>query len=313
MEARYMSIHAQIQDLKQKQQALIIAHYYQDGDIQDLADYVGDSLGMAQFAQKSSAKMVVVCGVTFMAETIKAMNPEKKVLLPDLNAGCSLADSCTPEVFAHFKARHPGALAVTYVNSSLAVKAMSDVICTSANAVKIVKALPKDKPVIFGPDQHLGKYVAKQTGRELILFPGSCFVHMSFSSQEMLRIKAEYPDAKIIAHPECEETVLAHADFVGSTGGLLKFVQESPANKFIVMTEAGILHQMKKKCPGKTFLAGPDFNKCPCNVCPHMKLNTLEKLLDCLKNEKPEIIIDAALADKALKPLAKMMEITEQK
>lgn len=305
-----MSIQDKILEVKCAKSALIIAHYYQDGDIQDLADYVGDSLGMAQYAQKMAAPLVAVCGVKFMAETIKAMNPQKKVILPDLNAGCSLADSCTPEVFAYFKSQHPRAKVITYVNSSLPVKAMSDVICTSANAVKIVRQMPGDAEIIFGPDQHLGRYVAKQTGRDLILFPGSCFVHMSFSAQEMLHIKNTHTDALIIAHPECEDVVLAHADFIGSTGQLLKFVKESSARKFIVMTEAGIIHQMKKSCPEKEFLPGPDFNKCPCNVCPHMKLNTLEKLLDCLNRETPEITIDPQLAAKALVPLTKMMEMT---
>jgi quinolinate synthase len=305
-----MPLTDEIQRLKKSQNALIIAHYYQDGEIQDLADYVGDSLGMAQFAQKMQAPLVAVCGVRFMAETIKAMNPQKKVVLPDLNAGCSLADSCTPEVFSYFKAKHPNAKVITYVNSSLAVKAMSDVICTSANAVKIVQQMPTEVPIIFGPDQHLGRYVAKQTGRELILFPGSCFVHMSFSAQEMLRLKHQYPDALIIAHPECEDAVLAHADFIGSTGQLLNFVQESTAKKFIVMTEAGIIHQMQKRCPDKEFLPGPDFSKCACNICPHMKLNTLEKLHHCLLTETPEITIDPALAERALEPLTRMMEMT---
>jgi quinolinate synthase len=305
-----MDMIADIQRLRQQKNALIIAHYYQDGAIQDLADYVGDSLGMAVFAQKSKNPVAVVCGVKFMAETIKVMNPQKKILLPDLNAGCSLADSCTPEVFTYFKAKHPGAFVMTYVNSSLAVKALSDVIVTSANAVKIAAQVPADRPIIFGPDQHLGRYVAKKSGRDMVLFPGNCFVHTSFSAQAMQALKLEHPDAKIIAHPECEDVILAQADFIGSTGELLRFVKENPAKRFVVMTEAGIVHQMKKSCPDKEFLMGPDLNGCACNVCPHMKLNTLEKLRDCLRDETPAIEVEAELAQKARVPIAKMMEMT---
>lgn len=299
-----------IKKLKQEKNALIIAHYYQDGAIQDLADYVGDSLGMAQYAQQKNNPLVVVCGVRFMAESIKAMNMNKKVILPDLNAGCSLADSCTPQIFAYFKAKHPNAKVITYVNSSLEIKAMSDVIVTSSNAVKITNSFPKEQELIFGPDQHLGKYVAKQTGRDLILFPGNCFVHQSFSAKEMIKIKIEHPDALIIAHPECEEAVLNEAAFIGSTSQLLAFVQNNPAQKFIVMTEAGIIHQMKKACPDKEFIMGPDFSKCACHVCPHMRLNTLEKIRNCLTTETPEILIDPILAKQALQPLQVMMELS---
>ncbi len=303
----------EIKELKASRNALIIAHYYQDPEIQDLADYVGDSLGMAVFAQQTKNPIAVVCGVSFMAETIKAMNPDKKILLPDPSAGCSLADSCTPAVFAYFKSKHPGAFVMTYVNSSLAVKAMSDVIVTSANAVKIAKQVPKDQPVIFGPDQHLGRYVAGQAGRELILFPGNCFIHTSFSAQEMEGLKLKHPEALIIAHPECEQVILDRADFIGSTGELLRFVTQSPAKSFVVMTEAGIVHQMKKACPDKEFLLGPDLNGCACNVCPHMKLNTLEKLRNCLRDEAPEVVLDPVLAAQALVSIERMMTMTAVK
>lgn len=301
---------AEIQKLKSEKNALIIAHYYQEAEIQDLADYVGDSLGMAQYAQTVDAPLVVVCGVKFMAESIKAMNMEKKVLLPDLEAGCSLADSCTPAVFEHFKKKHPDSIVMTYVNSSLEIKAMSDVICTSSNAVKIASELPKDKQILFAPDQHLGRYVAKQTGRDMVFFPGNCFIHTSFSAEQMFKLKVEHPDALIVAHPECEDVVLNQADFIGSTTQIIQFTKDSEAQKFIVMTEPGVIHQMKKLSPDKQFLEGPDLSGCACNVCPHMRLNTLEKIRDCLVAESPEIIIDAGLAEAALKPLAKMMELT---
>lgn len=299
-----------ILELKKKKNALIIAHYYQDGAIQDLADYVGDSLGMAMFARDSKCDMAVVCGVKFMAETFKVMNPDKKILIPDPDAGCSLADSCTPAVFSYFKTKHPGAFVMTYVNSSLEIKAMSDVIVTSSNAVKIARQIPKDQKIIFGPDQHLGRYVAKQAGREMILFPGNCFVHTSFSAKEMFSIKTKHPEAKIIAHPECEDVVLEHADFIGSTSELLKFTQTDAAQTFIIMTEAGILHQMKKMSPHKNFLLGPDLTGCSCNECPHMKLTTLAKIHQCLVDEKPEIHVDAILAEKALIPINRMVEMT---
>lgn len=300
----------EILKLKREKNALIIAHFYQEPEIQDLADYVGDSLGMAVYAKKAQAEIAVVCGVKFMAETIKAMNLGKKILLPDLNAGCSLADSCTPAVFDYFKSKHPNAFVMTYVNSSLEIKAMSDVIVTSSNAVEVAKRAPKDRPLIFGPDQHLGRYVAKQAGRDMVFFPGNCFIHTSFSAGEMFKLKTKHPDALVIAHPECEDVILNHADYIGSTNKLLQFTQDSPAQKFIVMTEAGIIHQMKKASPNKTFIEGPDLSGCACNVCPHMKLNTLEKLYNCLLNETPEIQIDPALAVQALKPLDRMMAMT---
>lgn len=300
----------EILKLKHAQNAIIIAHYYQAPEIQDLADYVGDSLGMAVFAKKMQSPIAVVCGVRFMAETIKAMNMDKKVLLPDLNAGCSLADSCTPAIFEYFKSKHPNAFVMTYVNSSLAIKAMSDVIVTSSNAVDVAKKAPTDRPIIFGPDQHLGRYVAKQSGRDMVLFPGNCFIHTSFSATEMFKLKEKHPDALIVAHPECEDIVLSHSDYIGSTSKLLDFTKSSPAKKFIVMTEAGIIHQMQRASPEKEFLTGPDLSGCACNVCPHMKLNTLEKIHACLKNQTPEIHIDPNLATQALKPLDRMMAMT---
>ncbi|MBI2340742.1 MAG: quinolinate synthase NadA [Deltaproteobacteria bacterium] len=298
--------------LKKEKNALIIAHYYQEPEIQDVADYVGDSLGMALYANKQKCKIAVVAGVKFMAETIKVLNPRKKILLPDLNAGCSLADSCTPEIFKYFLSKHPGVFVMTYVNSSLEIKALSDVICTSSNALKIARQIPADQQIIFGPDQHLGRFIMKKLGRPMILFPGNCFVHMSFSAKEMVRLKERYPDSAIIAHPECQEVVLNHAEFVGSTSQLLKFTQESPKKRFIVMTEEGIIHQMKKASPDKEFIPGPDLEGCSCNQCPHMKLNTMEKLIDCLEKEEPEIVIKPQLAKAALKPLQKMVEMTKK-
>lgn len=305
-----MDFIAEIKALKKQKNALIIAHYYQEPAIQDLADYVGDSLGMAIYAKEKDCDMAVVCGVKFMAETFKVMNPHKKILLPDVNAGCSLADSCTPQIFEYFKSKHPNAFVMTYVNSSLEVKALSDVIVTSSNAVKIARQIPKDRPIIFGPDQHLGRYVAKKTKRDLILFPGNCFVHTSFSAKEMHQIKADYPKAKIIAHPECEDSILQHADFIGSTSQLLQYTQNDKADTFIIMTEAGILHQMQKLSPHKKFILGPDLSGCACNECPHMKLNTLEKIYLSLKNEEPEVFVDKEMAEKALIPLNRMMEMS---
>lgn len=298
--------------LKKQKNAIVIAHYYQEPDIQEAADYVGDSYGMALYAQKSSADIAVVAGVKFMAETIAVMNPNKKILLPDLNAGCSLADSCTPEIFSFFLQKHKDAFVMTYINSSLVVKTMSDVICTSANALKIAAQIPADRPIVFGPDQHLGRYIMKKLGRPMILFPGNCFVHTSFSASSMLKIKMEHPEAHIIAHPECEESVLNHADFIGSTGELLKYTQTSPTQTFIVMTETGIVHQMKKLSPAKTFILGPDLEGCACNDCPHMKLNTYQKLVACLASESPQITIPSDLREKALLPLKKMIEMTER-
>lgn len=297
-------------NLKKAKNALIIAHYYQEPEIQDVADYVGDSLGMALYANKQDCKTAVVAGVRFMAETIKVLNPTKTILLPDLNAGCSLADSCTPEVFSYFLSKHPGAFVMTYVNSGLEIKAMSDVVCTSSNAVKIAQQIPEDQKIIFAPDQHLGRYIMKKLGRPMTLFPGNCFVHLSFSVKEMIKLKSQYPDAEIIAHPECEQAILQQADFIGSTSQLLKHTQESPSERFIVMTESGIAHQMRKASPNKEFILGPDLEGCACNNCPHMKLNTLEKIVNCLETGTPEIQIKPELAQAAMKPLEKMIEMT---
>lgn len=305
-----MNLIEDIQKLKKDKNALIIAHYYQEPAIQDLADYVGDSLGMAIFAKERNYNLAVVCGVKFMAETFKVMNPDKKIVLPDIHAGCSLADSCTPQIFEYFKSKHPGAFVMTYVNSSLEVKAMSDVIVTSSNAVKIANQVPKDQTVIFGPDQHLGRYVSKMANRDFVLFPGNCFVHTSFSAQSMFQIKKDHPQAKIVAHPECEQIILEEADFIGSTSQLLNYTKQNEAQTFIVMTEAGILHQMQKASPHKKFIVGPDISNCACNECPHMKLNTLEKIYNCLNGESPEIQVDLDLAKKALVPINRMMEMT---
>lgn len=300
---------SELEQLKKEKNAIIIAHFYQDPVIQEAADYVGDSYGMALYAQKQDCRIAVVAGVRFMAETIKVLNPEKKVLLPDLNAGCSLADSCTPQIFEYFLSKHPDAFVMTYINSSLPIKAMSDVICTSSNALKIADQIPKNKEIVFGPDQHLGHYLIKKMNRPMALFPGNCFVHTSFSAKEMMKLKIKYPDAEIVAHPECEESVLVHADFIGSTSQILNYTQTSPSKRFIVMTEPGIIHQMKKANPHKEYILGPDLEGCSCNDCPHMKLNTYEKLIHCLQTEQPEITIEPQLAKKALKPLQKMIEM----
>ncbi|MBX7101040.1 MAG: quinolinate synthase NadA [Myxococcaceae bacterium] len=303
-----MDLEAEIAKLKRELNAVILAHYYQEGEIQDVADFVGDSLALAQQAEQTKADVIVFCGVHFMAETAKILNPEKLVLLPDLEAGCSLSDRCPPDRFKAFKAQHPDAFVVTYVNSSAAVKAMSDVICTSSNAAKMVAKAPKDRPILFAPDQHLGRYVARQTGRELLLWPGSCIVHEIFSEKRLVQLKVEHPDAEVVAHPECEEAVLRHADFIGSTKQILDRTVESPKQKFIVVTEAGILHQMQQKAPHKTFIPAPPDNGCACNECPHMKRNTLEKLHRCMKDRTPRLDMPPALAQAAYAPLKRMLE-----
>ena len=299
---------SEIQRLKQEMNAVILAHYYQESEIQDLADFVGDSLALAQAAARTKADVIVFCGVHFMAETAKILNPGKLVLLPDLKAGCSLSDRCPPAAFKAFKEKHPGHFVVSYVNSSAAVKAMSDVICTSSNAVKIVDRIPKDRPVLFAPDRHLGRHVMKQTGRDMVLWPGSCIVHEIFSEKRLVQLKVEHPDAEVVAHPECEQAVLAHADFIGSTKALLDHVVASPKQKFIVVTEAGILHQMKRGAPGKTFIPAPPDNGCACNECPYMRLNTLEKLYRCMKDRTPELLLPADLQLAARTPLQRMLE-----
>ncbi len=306
-----LDLFEEIKRLKKEKNALLLAHYYQDADIQDVADYIGDSLGLAQQAEKTKAAIIVFAGVHFMAETAKILNPEKKVLLPDLRAGCSLSDSCPPDAFLEFKKKHPDHIIISYINCSAEIKAMSDIICTSSNAIHIVNSVPPEKKIIFAPDRNLGLYVMKQTGRDMVLWNGSCMVHEIFSLEKIQRLKARHPQAEFIAHPECETEVLAIADFIGSTTGLIKHSQNSPAREFIVATEAGILHQMAKASPEKTFIPAPPDNSCACNDCPHMKLNTLEKLYICLKYEMPELILEEEIRKRALLPIQRMLEISK--
>jgi len=300
----------EIEKLKKEKNAVILAHYYQDADIQDIADYIGDSLGLSQQAAKTDADIIVFAGVHFMAETAKILSPNKKVLLPDVKAGCSLADSCPPHLFKKFKEKYPDHLVITYVNCTAELKAMSDIVCTSSNAVGIVESLPKDQKIIFGPDKNLGAYVAKKTGRDLVLWNGACMVHEIFSREKITKLKERYPNAKLLAHPECEEVILQLADYVGSTTGILNYATKSRATEFIVATESGILHQMQKENPEKTFIPAPPNNTCACNDCPHMKRNTLEKLYLCLKNEYPEITVPQDIIEKAVKPIERMLEIS---
>ena len=300
-----------IADLKKELKAVILAHYYQDPDLQDIADYIGDSLGLSQAAANCQADVIVFLGVHFMAETAKILNPNKLVLLPDLEAGCSLADSCPPDRFAEFKAAHPDHLVISYINCSAAIKAMSDIICTSANAVAIVNQIPKDQPIIFAPDRNLGRYVMEQTGRDLLLWDGACIVHEIFSERKLVDLKLNYPQADIIANPECEANVLRHADYIGSTTGLLKYVQQSDRQEFIVVTESGVIHQMQKATPFKKFIPAPPNNSCACNECPYMRLNTLEKVYLAMKNRSPEIILDEQIRLLALKPMQLMLEMSK--
>jgi len=305
-----LDLFSEIEKLKKEKNAVILAHYYQEGDIQDIADYIGDSLGLSQQAAKTDADIIVFAGVHFMAETAKILSPNKKVLLPDLKAGCSLADSCPPHLFRKFKENYPDHLVITYVNCTAELKALSDIVCTSGNAVQIVETLPKDQKIIFGPDKNLGAFVAKKTGRDLVLWNGACMVHEIFSREKITKLKERYPGAKLLAHPECEEVILQMADYVGSTTGILKYATKSPDKEFIVATEAGILHQMQKDNPGKVFIPAPPNNNCACNDCPHMKRNTLEKLYLCLKNEMPEITVPKHIIDLAVKPIERMLEIS---
>ncbi len=307
-----LDLFAEIARLKKEKNAILLAHYYQDADIQDVADYIGDSLGLAQQAEKTTASMILFAGVHFMAETAKILNPDKKVVLPDLRAGCSLADSCPPDAFAKFKEQHPGHVVISYINCTAEIKAMSDIICTSSNAIAIVNSVQKDTPIIFAPDKNLGRYIMEKTGRPMVLWNGSCMVHEIFSLEKIVRLKAAHPNAKFIAHPECEEAVLKIADYIGSTTGLLKYTVNSPDQEFIVATETGILHQMMKASPKKTFIPAPPNNACACNDCPHMKLNTLEKVYLCLKYEVPELTMDEDLRKKALLPIQRMLEISRQ-
>ncbi|SUI98274.1 Quinolinate synthase A [Sphingobacterium multivorum] len=300
----------EIQRLKKEKKAVILAHYYQESEIQDIADYIGDSLGLSQEAAKTDADVIVFAGVHFMAETAKILSPTKKVLLPDAKAGCSLSDSCPPHLFAKFKEQYPDHLVITYVNCTAELKALSDIVCTSSNAVQIVESLPEDQKIIFGPDRNLGAYVKKKTGRDLVLWNGACMVHEIFSQDKIDRLKSEHPEAKFIAHPECEDHILAIADYVGSTAGMLKFTQTDKAQAYIVATESGILYQMQKASPHKTFIPAPPNNACACNDCPHMKLNTLEKLYNCLKYESPEILLTEDVILRAQRPIERMLEIS---
>ena len=305
-----LDLFAEINKLKKEKNAIILAHYYQEADIQDIADYIGDSLGLSQQAAKTDADVIVFAGVHFMAETAKILCPEKKVLLPDLRAGCSLADSCPADKFAEFKAKYPDHLVISYINCSAEIKALTDIICTSSNAEKIVESLLKEQKIIFAPDKNLGAYISKKTGRNMVLWDGSCMVHEIFSLEKIVKLKNQHPNAKLIAHPECEANLLEHADYIGSTTALLNYTTKSDAKEFIVATETGIIHQMEKNNPGKTFIPAPPNNSCACNDCPHMKLNTLEKLYNCIKHEQPEINLSADLIAKAKKPILKMLELS---
>lgn len=300
-----------IEQLKKEKNALILAHYYQRGEIQDVADFVGDSLALAQWAARTKADIIVLCGVHFMGETAKVLCPDKKVLVPDREAGCSLADSCPADEFARFVARHPDHTVVSYVNTTAAVKAVTDVVVTSTNARQIIESLPQDTKIIFGPDRNLGNYINSVTHREMLLWDGACHVHEQFSVEKIVELKARHPEAVVLAHPECKSAVLKLADVVGSTAALLKYAVEHPERKFIVATESGILHEMKKKCPSTEFIpAPPDDSTCACNECAYMRLNTLEKLYACLRDESPEITVDPEVAEKAVKPIRRMLDIS---
>ena len=299
-----------IETLRQKRNAVILAHYYQNDEIQDIADFIGDSLELSRKAASTEADVIVFCGVHFMAETAKILNPTKTVLLPDLEAGCSLADACPADRFAAFRAAHPDHLVVSYINCSAAVKAQSDLICTSSNAVDLVRQLPADRPILFAPDENLGRWVQRQSGRELTLWPGSCQVHESFSEQALLQLMQEHPEAEVIAHPECQQHLLDLADFIGSTSKLLQRAETSLASTVIVLTEPGILHQMRRRVPHKTFFEVPGIDGCSCNACPYMRLNTLEKLWHCLATMEPQIVLDETLRQRALLPIEKMLAMS---
>lgn len=301
----------EINRLKREKNAVILAHYYQEGDIQDIADYVGDSLGLSQQAAKTDADIIVFAGVHFMAETAKMLSPHKKVLLPDLKAGCSLADSCPPHLFRKFKEKYPDHVVVSYINCTAELKTLTDICCTSTNAVQIIESIPADQPIIFAPDINLGKYLQKKTGRQnMLLWNGTCMVHEIFSHEKITKLRLRHPDAKFIAHPECEPHILETADYIGSTSGLLRYTQEQSADTFIVATEAGIIHQMQKKSPHKTFIPAPPNNTCACNECPHMKRNTLEKLYVCMEYEQPEILLPDWVIEQGVRSIDRMLEIS---
>jgi quinolinate synthase len=305
-----LDLFAEIKKLKKEKNAVLLAHYYQEPDIQDIADYIGDSLQLAQKAQSTTADIILFAGVHFMAETAKILNPGKKVILPDLRAGCSLADGCPPEEFAEFKKKFPGYAVISYINCSAEIKAMSDYICTSSNAEFIVNAVPKEQGIIFAPDRNLGSYLIKKLKRDMVLWDGACMVHEIFSLDKIARLKEKHPEAKLIAHPECETAILNIADYIGSTTGLLKFTTTDSAETFIVATETGILHKMQQSSPNKTFIPAPPNNSCACNDCPHMKMNTLEKIYLCLKYEMPELLMEEGLRLKAKIPIDRMLDIS---
>lgn len=307
-----LDLFAEIERLKKEKNIILLAHFYQEPDIQDVADYIGDSLGLAQKAAQTDADIIVFAGVHFMAETAKILNPSKKVLLPDLKAGCSLADSAPAAAFKAFKEKHPDHLVVSYINCTAEIKALSDIICTSSNAEKIIESIPANQPIIFAPDKNLGGFLNKKIGRNMLLWNGACMVHEIFSLEKITKLKIRHPQAKFIAHPECQEAILNIADYVGSTTQLLKYTQNNDATEFIVATETGILHQMQQSCPNKTFIPAPPNNSCACNDCPHMKLNTLEKLYLCMAYETPEITMEENLRIAALKPMERMLEISRK-
>ncbi|MBS1579679.1 MAG: quinolinate synthase NadA [Bacteroidetes bacterium] len=305
-----IDLFAAIENLKKQKNAIVLAHYYQEPDIQDVADFIGDSLGLAQKAAETNADIIVFAGVHFMAETAKILNPSKKVLLPDLKAGCSLADSAPTQLFKKFKEQHPNHVVISYINCSAEIKALSDIICTSSNAEKIIESLPINQPIIFAPDRNLGAYLNKKTGRNMVLWNGACMVHEIFSLEKIIKLKIRHPKAKLIAHPECEEAILNKADFIGSTSQLLKYVQTDNSPEYIVATETGILYKMQQTAPYKTLIPAPPNNSCACNDCPHMKLNTLEKLYLCMEYELPELTMNETLRIAAKKPIDRMLEIS---
>lgn len=306
-----LDLDAEIRRLKKERNAVLLAHYYQEGEIQDLADFIGDSLQLARQAKQAQAEVILFAGVHFMAETAKILNPASTVLVPDMAAGCSLADGCPADQLQAWQARYPGSITISYINCSAEVKALSDYIVTSSNAVKIVEAMPKDKTILFAPDRNLGRYVMKQTGRELVLWPGSCIVHETFSMRKLIALQQKHPDAKIIAHPECEEPLLELAHYIGSTSGLLDYVAKDSAQEFIVVTESGILHEMQKRAPTKTLIpAPPESDSCSCNECPFMRLNTPEKIYLALRDNRPELIMDERLREAARLPIERMLELS---
>ncbi len=306
-----LDLYEEIELLKKKKNAILLAHYYQEPAIQDVADFIGDSLGLSRQASATSADIIVFAGVHFMAETAKILSPEKKVILPDLNAGCSLADTCPADEFSEFCDQHPDHLVMSYINCSAGVKARSDIICTSTNAEHLLRMIPESQPVIFAPDRNLGRWLERKTKRKLTIWDGVCIVHETFSERKLLTLKVEHPDAKVLAHPECEEAVLRHADYIGSTSGIRRYAKENDTTSFIIATEEGILHQMRKDSPQKHFIAAPPESGCNCNQCPHMRLNTIEKLFMCMHHELPEITMEESIRRRALKPIERMIEMSE--